>query len=392
MGRRLVVLFDGTSNEVKQDLTNVLKLYRVITRGPEQLVFYQPGIGTVPLVTDWSPLTQRAVAAFGLATGWGLDARILAGYCFLVEQYREGDQVFLFGFSRGAYTARALAALISQVGLLTPEQRNLAPYLFKAYKRVKDGGFADVARFGQVFRPRYVPVDFLGVWDTVASVFRRTGAFSLPTQVILPYTVHNPCVRVFREAASIDERRRLFRLLNWHPDSNFKPGPFAVEDGPQDAQTVWFAGIHSDIGGGFAETESQAAKFPLIWLTREAQHRGLVIDEALFGHIAEGKPLSGGQHDYVAPDVSAPIHDSMSWVWRLLEYLPKNRKWKRFPDKSSIPGYYLPRCEPRKIVEGAALHRSVVDRVAADPSYKPANLPQQFATAETLPAPDNPAP
>jgi uncharacterized protein (DUF2235 family) len=388
MGRRLVVLFDGTSNEVKEDLTNVLKLYRVITRSADQLVFYQPGIGTVPLVTDWSPLTQKAVAVFGLASGWGLDARILAGYCFLIENYREGDQVFLFGFSRGSYTARALAALISQVGLLTPEQQNLAPYLLKAYKLVKDGGFADVARFGQVFRPRYVPIDFMGLWDSVASVFRRASAFSLPTQVILPYTVHNPCVRVYREAASIDERRRLFRLLNWHPDAQFKPGPFAEPDGAQDAQTVWFAGIHSDIGGGFAEAESQAAKFPLIWLTREAQRCGLAIDEAMFGHVAEGKPLAGGQHAYVAPDLTTPIHDSMTWFWKLLEYLPKNRKWKRFPEATDVPGYYLPRGEPRKIAEGAALHRSVVDRMAAT-AYKPVNLPQQYTIADTLPPPSS---
>lgn len=392
MGRRLVVLFDGTSNEVKEDLTNVLKLYRVITRSPEQLVFYQPGIGTVPLVTDWSPLTQRAVAAFGLATGWGLDARILAGYRFLLEHYREGDQVFLFGFSRGAYTARALAALVSQVGLLSPEQQNLAPYLLKAYKLVKGDGFAGVGRFGQVFCPRYVPIDFLGVWDTVASVFRRTSAFSPPTQVILPYTVHNPCVRVFREAASIDERRRLFRLLNWKPDPLFKPGPFAAAEGTQDSQTVWFAGIHSDIGGGFAETQSQAAKFPLIWLTREAQKHGLAIDEALFSHVAEGEPFAGGQHDYVAPDVHAPIHDSMSWVWKLLEYWPKNRKWKRFPDRSNKPGFYLPQCEPRKIAEGSAVHCSVFDRMASDPCYKPPNLPLTFVTAETLPSPGNLAP
>ncbi|MFD2430730.1 DUF2235 domain-containing protein [Sphingobium scionense] len=291
MPRNLILLLDGTSNEVKDNLTNVVKLYRCAERSDNQRVFYHPGIGTVPLTTDWSPATQSAIAAFGLATGWGLDANILAAYCYLIDTYQEGDRIFLFGFSRGAYTARAVAGLIHLVGLVDPDQRNLAEYALKAYKRSDREDRLDIAwQFRRVIGGRRVPIHFLGVWDTVASVFVRPGLLRLPSQSFLPYTKSNPSVRVFRQAAAIDERRRMFRLYNWTPSQNFKPDPFAAAEGVQDQQTVWFAGDHCDVGGGWAETESQIAKFPLIWMAREAQRHGLELDESMFDHLAEGAP------------------------------------------------------------------------------------------------------
>jgi uncharacterized protein (DUF2235 family) len=308
MGRNLVVLLDGTSNEVKDNLTNIVKLYRVATHNDAQLVFYHPGIGTVPLVSDWAPVTQRAIGVFGLATGWGLDANILEAYRFLVENYRNGDRIFLFGFSRGAYTARAVAGLVHLLGLVAPEQLNLARYALKAYKQVESGGGLEVAwHFRRVIGGRRVPIHFLGVWDTVASMIVPGRGLSF-----LPYTKQNPSVRCFRHATAIDERRSLFRPYRWIPDQRFKPDHAGDDLGVQDQQTVWFAGDHSDVGGGYAEKESQAAKFPLMWLAREAQAEGLAIDEPMFDHVAEAIALPGGRHDYVAPDAKAPTHDSMS--------------------------------------------------------------------------------
>lgn len=377
MPRNLILLLDGTSNEVKDNLTNVVKLYRCAERSDSQRVFYHPGIGTVPLITDWSPAAQGAIATFGLATGWGLDANVLAAYCYLIETYRSGDRIFLFGFSRGAYTARAVAGLIHLLGLLEPDQRNLAEYALKAYKRAHREDSLDIAwQFRRVIGGRRVPIHFLGVWDTVASVFVRPGLLRLPTQSFLPYTKSNPSVRIFRQAAAIDERRRMFRLYNWTPDQNFKPDPFTEAEGAQDQQTVWFAGDHSDVGGGWAEAESQIAKFPLVWMAREAQKHGLKLNEAMFRHLAEGRPLPGGKHMYVAPDVNGLIHNSMTAAWWPLEYLPKHRKWRRFPEKVAGGGYYLPRAEPRKIADGALLHHSVIERMAT--GYKPVNLPASF--------------
>lgn len=389
MPRNLILLLDGTSNEVKDNLTNVVKLYRCAERSDNQRVIYHPGIGTVPLTTDWSPATQSAIAAFGLATGWGLDANILAAYCYLIDTYQEGDRIFLFGFSRGAYTARAVAGLIHLVGLVDPDQRNLAEYALKAYKRSDREDRLDIAwQFRRVIGGRRVPIHFLGVWDTVASVFVRPGLLRLPSQSFLPYTKSNPSVRVFRQAAAIDERRRMFRLYNWTPSQNFKPDPFAAAEGVQDQQTVWFAGDHCDVGGGWAETESQIAKFPLIWMAREAQRHGLELDESMFDHLAEGAPLPGGKRMYVAPDANGPIHNSMTAAWWPLEYLPKNRRWKRFPERAVTGGYYLPRAEPRRIPDGALVHYSVIERMAM--GYKPVNLPADFTTAP--PAPTSPAP
>jgi uncharacterized protein (DUF2235 family) len=225
---------------------------------------------------------------------------------------------------------------------------------------------------------RRVPIHFLGVWDTVASVLRRRGAFTLPTLSHLPYTMTNPSVRVFRQAAAVDERRSMFRLYAWSPDQLFKPDPFARDGEAQDQKTVWFAGYHADVGGGHAESESQVAKLPLIWLVREAQAHGLRIEQPLFSHVARGKPLPGGRHMYVAPDPLGTIHDSLKGAWWLLEIWPKRAKWKRFPEKSNSPGFYLPLAEPRKIEAGAFLHRSVVERRKHKEGYAPVNLPSQF--------------
>ncbi|AZI36240.1 hypothetical protein NT2_04_00660 [Caenibius tardaugens NBRC 16725] len=386
MSRNLILLLDGTSNEVKDNITNVVKLYRCAERSNNQRVFYHPGIGTVPLITDWSPAAQSAIAAFGLGTGWGLDANILAAYCYLIDTYQPGDRIFLFGFSRGAYTARAVAGLIHLLGLLEPDQRNLVDYALKAYKRAHREDSLEVAwQFRRVIGGRPVSIHFLGVWDTVASVFVRPGLLRLPTQSFLPYTKSNPSVRIFRQAAAIDERRRMFRLYNWAREQSFKPNPFAEAEGAQDQQTVWFAGDHSDVGGGWAEAESQIAKFPLVWMSREAQKHGFQLNETMFRHLAEGAPLPGGKRMYVAPDANGPIHNSMTAAWWPLEFLPKNRKWKRFPEKSTSGGYYLPRAEPRKITEGALLHHSVIERMAT--GYKPINLPADFTLVSPDPEP-----
>jgi len=383
VARNLVVLIDGTSNEVKEDLTNVLKLYRSAVRDEDQRVFYRPGIGTVPLVSDWSPLTQRAAAVFGLATGWGLDGHMIDAYRYLAEAYRDGDRIFLFGFSRGAYTARALAGMIHLLGLVEPEQMNLVPYALTAYKRAAHGGGLDVAwRFRRVIGGRRVPIWFLGVWDTVASIFTRSGAFSLPSLTYLPYTKSNPSVQIFRQAAAIDERRSMFRLYQWPPGEEFRPDPFGPPGQPQDERTVWFAGCHSDVGGGHAERESQLAKLPLIWMAREAEAYGLRLNQSLFAHVAEGAPLPDGTHPYVPPDPLGKLHNSLTCPWWPLEFLPKRAKWKRFPEKSSSGGFYLPLGEPRKIDEGAFLHRSVIER-RDKMGYAPINLPKIFEIAET---------
>jgi uncharacterized protein (DUF2235 family) len=382
--RNLVLFCDGTSNEVKQNLTNVLKLYRICEKDDDQLVFYDPGIGTIGLADDWGRFRQSLNAFFGLATGWGLDENILDAYACLCRVWREGDRIFMFGFSRGAYTARAVAGLVHLIGILRPEQLNLIRYALTAYKRSATDNSLEIAwQFRRVIDGRRAPIHFLGVWDTVASVIvPRRDRFYLPGLSFLPYTKNNPSVRIFRQAAAIDERRSMFRLLRWGDGQMFRPDPFGDPGIPQDQRNVWFAGDHSDVGGGYAEAESQPAKFALRWMAQEAAAQGLRIDAALFAHLALGKPLPGGTQQYVEPDARVPIHNSMTSFWPLLEIIPKRLKWKRWPEPSTRRGLYLPLAEPRRIEEGAGLHRSVIMRL--ETGYRPVNLPKTYEVVDDL--------
>src|SRR5437016_4373923 len=137
--RNIVILCDGTGNEISENISNVLKLYRCLRKTPKtqprQIVFYDPGVGTLSQPGTWNKLRQDFIAILGLATGYGLDDNVLSAYEFLVNTWREGDRVYLFGFSRGAYTVRVLAGLIHKVGLITPEQINLAGSGLLAYKQ-----------------------------------------------------------------------------------------------------------------------------------------------------------------------------------------------------------------------------------------------------------------
>lgn len=379
--RNLVVLCDGTGNQVEDNLSHVLKLYRIAVKDEDQLVFYHPGVGTIGLQRSWGRMLQSVKQVLGLATGWGLDDNMLEAYNFLCHTYEDGDRIFLFGFSRGAYTVRAVAGMIHLIGLLRPEQLNLAGYALTAYKRASDENSLPIAwQFRRVIDGRRVPIHFLGVWDTVASVLvPRRDRLYLPTMQFLPYTKKNPSVRTFREACSIDERRRMFRPYRWRPDQTFQPNPFDDESvEAQDQREVWFAGNHSDVGGGYPEKVSQPAKFPLIWLAREAEAHGLRLLEPMLDHLACGEPLPGGRQDYVQPDAQAPLHKSVTGFWHVLEWLPKNLKWRRWPERSTARGWYLPRSEPRKIPSGSAIHESVSERMATT-GYGPINLPKDHA-------------
>ncbi|GJD97688.1 hypothetical protein OCOJLMKI_4921 [Methylobacterium iners] len=298
--RNLVICCDGTGNEIGENISNVLKLYRVIRKtektSPRQIVFYDPGVGTLARPNPWIKFKQDTVTVLGLATGFGLDDNVLKAYNFLINNYQEGDQIFLFGFSRGAYTVRVLAGLIHKVGLLAPEQCHLADAALTAYKQASSAPLRDqdhenlvpatidedddrqapsatpddpASQFARIVSSRWPTIRFLGVWDTVASVIvprrDRFYAFSLEK---LAFTQANPSVKVFRQAMAIDERRRMFRLEPWKEPQTFMRNRFSPANNaePQDALQVWFAGVHADIGGSYPESESGLSKFPLIWM------------------------------------------------------------------------------------------------------------------------------
>src|SRR3954451_1433631 len=244
--RNIIICCDGTGNEISENISNVLKLYRCLRKTektqPRQLVFYDPGVGTLERPDPWHKLKQDFNAILGLATGYGLDDKVLAAYAFLVHTWQAGDQIYLFGFSRGAYTVRVLAGLIHKVGLITPEQVNLAGSGLIAYKQFssdtpsqgldlnlltdssagEDGlplpanKFDNATQFARITSARSPTIHFIGVWDTVASdLVPRADRFWWPSLQELAFTIANPSVKIFRQAISIDEERCMFRLKQW---------------------------------------------------------------------------------------------------------------------------------------------------------------------------------
>ncbi len=377
--RKIVILCDGTGNAIKENQSNVLKFYRLLKSSDDQIVYYDTGVGTI---TDSNSMWSRNWIAFkriwGLATGYGLFANVLDAYRFLSRYYEDGDQVYMLGFSRGAYTVRVLAGFNETIGLLAPHQLHLADYVLSAYRQVaRTGDFKIARRIRETLDTKRVPVHFMGCWDTVASVLAPgMGPFGLPGLLTLPYTRKNPSVMAFRHALAIDERRRMYRANHWEHQQVFKSNPFVPQskEQPQDISQVWFAGVHSDIGGGYPEPESAPAKYPLGWMIDEAEAQGLAFRPRLRKRLVEGQNVKGSTRTYVAPNPIAPLHKSLTGLWWLLEILPKRVKYREWPSRPSFLGFYLPLGEPRFIEPEADIHPSVRERQAMT-NYDPINLP-----------------
>jgi uncharacterized protein (DUF2235 family) len=425
--KNIVICCDGTGNEISENISNVLKLYRCLRKTiktePHQIVFYDPGVGTLARPDPWRKLWQDTITVLGLATGYGLDDNVLAAYEFLVAYYDEGDAIYLFGFSRGAYTVRVLAGLIHKVGLVSPQQVNLAGAGLTAYKQfsskaqpgagsglglnpgldppqfVDGGGEADptgpltkddqAAQFARILSARWPTLRFVGVWDTVASVIvPRPDRLYWPSLQELAFTQDNHSVKAFRQAISIDERRRMFRLKKWDEGQTFMKNRFSQTNNaePQDCLQVWFAGVHADIGG-YPEKESGLSKFPLIWMIDEAKKCGLAVDPQTVNQLAWGVQRKDSPFSYVAPDILQDPHNSLTVGWRLLEWWPKADKYKEWQARRSLLGHYIPNAEPRPIPEDAFIRASVVDRMQAVPKYQPVNMPARY---RTIPMPSGP--
>ena len=381
MPKNIVICCDGTGNEIKENLSNVLKLYRILKKSDQQVCFYDPGVGTISNSSAWARFKNKAKGVFGLATGYGLDDNVLDAYRFLLSHYEEDDQVYLFGFSRGAYTVRVLAGFLRLVGLLKPEQAHLASYALTAYKQASEEDDFEIAwRVQRVLEARHITVHFMGCWDTVGSVIiPRPDRFYIPSLESLPYTKTNSCVRAFRHAIAINERRRMFRLATWAEPQKYKSNPFVNDENAeeQDVQQVWFAGVHSDIGGGYAEHESHLAKIPLDWMIEEAKNHGLLCHDNRHKRYVLGENPKNSKRIYVAPGPQGKLHDSMTGGWPVLEWLPKSASRIEWRERKGRLGLYLPRGEPRPIPEGATIHPSVWERVRGGlhPPYDPENLP-----------------
>ena len=320
MARNIVVCCDGTSNEPANDMTNVVKLYFTLENDPlRQVTYYHPGVGTMepPGALTWTQKLWTVVA--GLAFGRGIRDDIRDAYVFLLDHYQPGDRLFIFGFSRGSYTARALTGLLKMYGLIQPGNAALAPYAIrmmfainKARRRNDDAEVKKVFDLAERFRETYsreCKPHFVGLWDTVSSV----GWLAHPTK--LPYTANNPDIAIARHAIALDERRAFFPSNAWRPDATARGGA-----GPLDLQQVWFPGVHCDVGGGYPENgESGQSKYPLEWMLREAKQAGLLLDR---GKVDQVLGKSAGSK-YEPASTQQPLHRSLRGWWVLAELVPK---------------------------------------------------------------------
>jgi uncharacterized protein (DUF2235 family) len=381
MPKNIVICCDGTGNEIEMNLSNVLKLYRCLKKDSSQVVFYDTGIGTVSEADQWRKIRNALSSGFAQATGYGLDRNVIDAYTFLVNNYEKGDNVYLFGFSRGAYTARVLAGFLRVVGLMHPDQQNLFDYALSGYKKAFHENDMKIGwRLKDILEAKYLPIKFLGIWDTVSSVI-IPGIY--PSLQQLARTSRNVTVEVIRHAIAIDERRRMFRSDHWDSGQLFKRNPlmndFHEDVSNQDLKEVWFAGDHSDVGGGYPESESGIAKFPLKWMMDEAKIHGLKIKTQMYNHLASGRLKEGANQNYVAPDPTAKLHQSLSLGWWPLEILPRSKSLREWAKRKSVFGFYIPLGEPRFITEHSTVHSSVLDRKKLVDDYDPLNLPENYS-------------
>ena len=354
MPKNIVICIDGTGNEFGNRNSNVIKLYSaLVIDDSRQVAYYHPGLGTMGSPNALSKFSRWWTKVMGLAFGYGLSGALQDSYSYLMEEFEEGDSVFIFGFSRGAYCARALAAMLYMFGLLRRGNEPLIPYVLRMFKKKNktDDDFRLAAIFKQTFS-RVCKSHHVGVWDTVSSVGWIYDPFHLP------FTAMNPDVANGRHAISIDERRCAFRQNLW--SSKTKPD--------QDLKQIWFAGVHSDIGGGYPEVESGLSKITLQWMLDEATAKGLLVSTE-----REQTVLGFTDSTMVRPSCVGKLHQSLTGFWWILEVLPR-RFWDRTVDPPKMR-WKIPLASPRYIDGTAAIHESVCERLKLDPTYRPKNLP-----------------
>ncbi len=272
--KRIVVCFDGTWNKPADEMlpadeqieTNVSRFYKsvhdVAADGTRQVKWYDPGVGTVPYT--------EVAGAFGL----GLETNIIQGYKFLAETYEEGDEVYVLGFSRGAYTARSLVGMIRNCGLVDRKQMALRVGIaYGIYRTRDDGPDSTTARLFRSLFSREIKIKFLGVWDTV-------GALGIPLDVVREfnarfYEFHDTKLSGIVEnayhAIAVDEHRIDYDVCLWDPSE--KP--------VQVIEQRWFVGAHSDIGGGYSDR--RLSDISLRWMQDNASALGLELSRVQLG-------------------------------------------------------------------------------------------------------------
>jgi len=378
MGRKIIVLSDGTGNAAgKLFRTNVWRIYQALDLSDdEQIAFYDDGVGT----SSFKPL-----AILGGVFGWGLKRNILDLYTFLCLNYRPGDEIYGFGFSRGAFTIRVLAKFVLSQGLVADysSEEDLWRKARSLYRRFRSTRRTPlIAKFGRALRfvPAFIwdaftgtvsyktqPVEkirFLGLWDTV-------DAYGLPVyelkvgidRYIWPLALEDrkldKGVGKACHALSIDDRRTTFHPLLWDETEKEFATPKASTDSERLTQ-VWFAGVHSNLGGGYPD---DALSFvSLRWMAKEAIKQQLKFNQSALDLIEAGVTPYGR------------VYNSRAGLGSYYRYDPR-----RLDPPTDNQGAVIP--YPK-------VHESVLLRMASGTdAYAPLSLPDRFGVVAEDPTP-----
>jgi uncharacterized protein (DUF2235 family) len=295
MPKKLILCADGTWNtphgyEVAVNDTNVRKIFCALATDETQQPFYDSGVGT-----NSTPIDHLT----GGAMGEGLFQKIQECYRFLIDAWTPGSSIYLFGFSRGAYTVRSLGGMIARFGLPTKNLDDQAAVRVFAAYRERDPEKQAALKFAleQQYDIQGAGVRMIGVWDTVGSLGIPGRLFELLDEHKYGFldTALHPSVQNACQAVSIDERRRQFEPTLWtNPD-----GTDRINDAQ--VQQVWFPGVHCDVGGGYSP--SDLSDIPLAWMMHKAMECGLTFKpEAINKYLpANPRKVTGAAHDEWQP-------------------------------------------------------------------------------------------
>ena len=290
MPKRIVVCCDGTWNTPnEQTPTNVVKIARAVLPtgddGVPQSVFYDWGVGT----------EKGLNRLLGGAFGDGLLRNVEDGYRFIVHNWEPGDELFIFGFSRGAYTARSIVGFIRNCGVLKRTDGDRISEAVRLYKSATFHPDSPEAKKYRADHSQETDVHFIGVWDTVGSLGIPLQGLHVLTRA--RYQFHDVelsgIVKNAYQALAIDEQRWPFKASVWADID--KPG--------QAVEQVWFSGTHKDVGGG--NPEGSLADIPLTWLAQKASACGLDLDWTYLERVTK-------------PDPMGTLHNSRTGIYRIM--------------------------------------------------------------------------
>ena len=329
MPKNIVIFSDGTGQEGGVGAnSNIYKLFNMIEdRTERQVAFYDRGLGT------------GVHKISGSIAGLGISRNIKDCYRFLFENFNAGDQVYLFGFSRGAATMRSLSSFIHHFGILPQSRPELISQAYKIYQ-ISDGNkrVTKAAEFIDRHHTMWTRIRFLGCYDTVAALGLPWPTLSALME-LLPFMRHrfhdfklSQCVDHACQALAIDDARKVFHPILWDEDC----------EQVQSIRQVWFSGMHTDVGGGYPE--QQLSDIPLAWLTNEAVGLGLNIYPKHKVTINE--------------NINGIMHNSRGSFWKRVIYRRRIRQWQKSRKQ-------------KPLIHGSVLQRTKgIDNSEATP-YKP---------------------